>query len=469
VARKRSFVNWRAKLAALLVSLILIAVAASTFFALRTQEEVFHRMTLDSLTALAKAKADGIEQFTEDRRRYVERLAPLMVSSLTRLSEARMLAEAERSKNSKREEEQQDEEEERRPPDLQDAEQIDDPLDDDGDLEGEPTDQEPQPDGDAGAPAAETSAPSEPVAVEEHPAVEEARRALRRTLGLITWDQESFEELIVLDTDGNVIVSTFKGHEGTTAANIEYFKKGLKATHLNPVFRSPISETLTMVISTPIHDDEHDLIGVLVARLNLQLFFRRITDATGLGETGETVVGKKKDDAIEFTAPTRHDPDAALRRTVPLGTEQGRRIAQAAQGHSGAGEGVDYRGEQVFAAWRHVASIDWGLVVKIDRDEAMRAVDESRRTTAGLAGIIVLIAVVVSLVAAKAFVRPLRELQVAAERISRGDLDVTIDTRSRDEIGDLADSFERMIAAIKFFREHATPADEDGEGPPRAD
>jgi HAMP domain-containing protein len=469
VARKRSFVNWRAKLAALLVSLILIAVAASTFFALRTQEEVFHRMTLDSLTALAKAKADGIEQFTEDRRRYVERLAPLMASSLTRLSEARRVAEAERLKESTPAQE----EEERRPPDLQDAEQIDDPQDADGDSDGEPSDQESQPADAADAPdapiPAERSAPTDPVAVEEHPAVEEARRALRRTLGLISWDQESFEELIVLDTDGNVIVSTFKGHEGTTAANIEYFKKGLKATYLNPVFRSPITETLTMVISTPIHDDEHDLIGVLVARLNLQRFFRRIGDATGLGETGETVVGKKKDDAIEFTAPTRHDSDAALRRTVPLGAEQGRRIAQAAQGQSGAGEGMDYRGEQVFAAWRHVASIGWGLVVKIDRDEAMRAVDESRRTTAGLAGIIVLIAVVVSLVAAKAFVQPLRELQVAAERISRGDLDVSIDTRSRDEIGDLADSFERMIAAIKFFREHATPADEDGEGPPDAD
>jgi nitrogen fixation/metabolism regulation signal transduction histidine kinase len=62
---------------------------------------------------------------------------------------------------------------------------------------------------------------------------------------------------------------------------------------------------------------------------------------------------------------------------------------------------------------------------------------------------------------ARAFVAPLRQLQAATERISRGDLDVSVDIRSRDEIGDLADSFERMVAAIKFFREHARHDEED--------
>ena len=57
-------------------------------------------------------------------------------------------------------------------------------------------------------------------------------------------------------------------------------------------------------------------------------------------------------------------------------------------------------------------------------------------------------------------VRPLRELKDATERISKGDLDVKLAIRSRDEIGELADSFERMIAAIKFFREEKTEEDE---------
>jgi nitrogen fixation/metabolism regulation signal transduction histidine kinase len=69
--------------------------------------------------------------------------------------------------------------------------------------------------------------------------------------------------------------------------------------------------------------------------------------------------------------------------------------------------------------------------------------------------------------AAEALVRPLRHLKYAAERISRGDLGVELSIRSRDEIGELATSFERMIAAIKFFREqsHSQP-DSDDMAPP---
>jgi hypothetical protein len=40
---------------------------------------------------------------------------------------------------------------------------------------------------------------------------------------------------------------------------------------------------------------------------------------------------------------------------------------------------------------------------------------------------------------------------------------VSLDIRSKDEIGELADSFERMVAAVKFFREQSRHADGDPE------
>ena len=38
-----------------------------------------------------------------------------------------------------------------------------------------------------------------------------------------------------------------------------------------------------------------------------------------------------------------------------------------------------------------------------------------------------------------------------ADKISKGEMDVTIDVKSKDEIGDLAKSFERMVAAVRFL------------------
>jgi methyl-accepting chemotaxis protein len=201
----------------------------------------------------------------------------------------------------------------------------------------------------------------------------------------------------------------------------------------------------------------------LAARLNLKRFFHLINDVTGLGRTGETVVGKKIDKEVVLMAPTRHDPGAALLRKVTIGANESRALQEASRGQTGEGQTIDYRGQFVFASWQYVPSLDWGLVVKIDYAEAMQVVEESRETTLALTGVIVLLAIAASVVVSQAFVAPLLELQSATQRISRGDFNVALDIRSRDEIGELADSFDRMIAAIKFFREHSRHEEDEPE------
>src|SRR5204862_1239374 len=69
---------------------------------------------------------------------------------------------------------------------------------------------------------------------------------------------------------------------------------------------------------------------------------------------------------------SRFDADAALKRAVTIGGRRDRALQEAAAGNPGAGRDVDYRGEDVLAAWEHVPSLDWGVVVKMDRDEALR-------------------------------------------------------------------------------------------------
>ena len=54
-------------------------------------------------------------------------------------------------------------------------------------------------------------------------------------------------------------------------------------------------------------------------------------------------------------------------------------MQEALQGRHGQGESVDYRGKTVLASWRYVPSFRWGLVVKIDADEALLPVTRLRR------------------------------------------------------------------------------------------
>lgn len=421
-SRKKTFsLRWRAKLLILLVALSVAPVAVLSFSTLQALGEHFHKATLDSLQGLARSKSQAVDQFTTDRVRQVERISTLIVAEMKQIeSSPEVSPEAPRA-------------------------QLPDPPD----VRAETT-LVPE------APARSETEPSRrPVAVSARgkDLGQSSREALRKTLGLILWDQQDYEELLVIDPVGTVLVSTFSRHEGKTADDIEYFQNGLAATYVQPVFISPITQKRTMVVATPVKDENQRVIGVLAARLNLETFFRLIGDLSGQGETGETVVGRKLESEVVFMAPTRHDDLAALERKVKVGSELARPLQAAARGQVGSGEALDYRGLPVLAAWHPIPSLDWGLVVKMDASESQAVVGQARSRVLGLMLGILCVILVVAAMVSKAMVRPLRELKDAADKISKGDLDVKLQIRPGDEVGDLADSFERMVAAIKFFRE----------------
>ena len=443
--------SWRLKLFALLFAFSVIPVALLAAWTIHSLEQSFLRANLAAMAALASAKASAIDQFTADRKAEVETMDDLIGPALTAVLKTEREAAAKRQRPPKEPPE--------KLPELKEGDSQEEP-------EEEP-EEAPEPE----APEAPEEQPEPPPPSPEEEAAQKARDDLRRRLGLILWDQQRFEELIVIDKEGRVISSTFGEHEKKSAAKLSYFLGGRKGTHVEPVFISPITDQLTMVISTPIRDENLEVMGVLAARLNLSRFFRVINDTTGLGSTGETVVAKKIGEEIVFMAPTRHDPGAALNLKIPLGSEATMGLQEAARGQEGAGMQNDYRGACTVAAWHHVPSLDWGLLAKIDCTEAERPVREVAQTVWYLLAALFILGIAFSLLAARALVQPLRQLREATERISRGDFDVSIDIQSRDEIGELAESFERMVAAIKFFQARArgeTEADEN-ESPNETD
>lgn len=426
----------RGKLLLLLLLFSTLPIIILGLVTLREVEQAFRVSTFDSLQALARAKAQAIDQFTADRKAEVERIANLVAPRLEQLLITERLT-------------------------LPSAAAA-------SDLPALPDGMPPPA---AGTPAAGTPAATPPPSSDAKPETPArqpfeltmARQSLEQTLGLILWDQRQFEELLVIDLTGRVLSSTYPEHAGHSAAGLDYFQSGIGATYVQPVFQSPITGRLTTVVSTPIRDEGRRPVGVLAARLNLSRFFRLINDVTGLGETGETLVGRIVEGRVVLMAPTRHDPDAALRISLPVDATSSRPLAEAVRGRSGFSESVDYRERRVFAAWEDVPSLDWGLVVKIDRQEASAPVAALRLRILLILVLLLVAGIVASTVAARRLVEPLAQLKDATDRISRGDFDVQLDIRSEDEIGELADSFERMVTAIRYFRQRSSgePGEEE--------
>jgi serine phosphatase RsbU (regulator of sigma subunit) len=270
-------------------------------------------------------------------------------------------------------------------------------------------------------------------------------------------ESAGYLDLFLISREGNVLFTIGGGPElGQNLEGVE-----LEATSLAYVFRraSTFLETdistlafyppqgqVAAFIAAPAFRDRV-VVGAVALMLNVDDAFRIINDYTGLGRTGETVVGTVRDGEIVLLAPTRHDPDAAFKR-LPLEGPNARPLQEALQGGKGSGVAVDYRGREVLAIWRYFP-LRWGMVVKKDAEEAFAPVRRLRNLSL-LITLLTLAAVVLTAQSvAQSLSEPIRKLTQHTQEISRGDLDKQIDLHVENEIGILATSFNRMTEQLK--------------------
>lgn len=89
------------------------------------------------------------------------------------------------------------------------------------------------------------------------------------------------------------------------------------------------------------------------------------------------------------------------------------------------------------------------LVAGSSLEREAAALARARRHLLGAGAAAVACSLIVSLLLARSFVRPIRRIQAAAERIGEGDLDVRLAIRRGDEIGDVAVAFDATLERLR--------------------
>ncbi|MBI3325642.1 MAG: GAF domain-containing protein [Nitrospinae bacterium] len=195
------------------------------------------------------------------------------------------------------------------------------------------------------------------------------------------------------------------------------------------------------------------VVGVVVLQMSNHEVYTVVNDYTGLGKTGETIVGSRVGDDIVFVTPLRHDPRAAFRRRIPLGRELELSLQRAIQGVPGHGIDLDYRGKQVMAAWRYLPSLRWAMVVKIDTAESFAPIVKQRNTMLLVGGVTLFLLVIGALIVARSISKPIISLTRVVRLISGGDLQQAVPVVRHDEIGELSQAFNKMTADLRQIYE----------------
>lgn len=244
--------------------------------------------------------------------------------------------------------------------------------------------------------------------------LKEARNLFEQQLNEYIFEDE-INKIYIIGLDGKILASTLKAQDNKSALfNKIAFEEGKTQIYFSDIFKSDIHrgsatqhKNYLFTASAPILDYDNKVIGVIVAEFIADDFFNQIQDYSGLGESGETLLGKKSGNKIIFLNPLRHDPDAGMKRSAQINGKLAKPVILGATGNNGTGVSVDYRGIEVLAAWRYVPTTGWGMVAKIDQSEALRPLETIRNSILLTVIVLLVIGVIFSLLMIKNITEPI--------------------------------------------------------------
>jgi signal transduction histidine kinase len=263
-------------------------------------------------------------------------------------------------------------------------------------------------------------------------------------------------DVMLTDRKGRFVYSSDEKRKpadrGKSIPDSRFFEEGKKGVYFTDVLMNKTpgdaGNLYEMFCVAPLTDLSGNFIGEIVIEIDMGPVYKFIRETTGLGQTGEALITRRDGDSVLFLSPINDDPDAALKKKVPMNDILAYAAQKAALGQTGSGIATDYRGTEVLAAWRYIPSLRWGLVTKINAAEAFAPVRTLQVIMLSLGAFMALIGLVAAAVIARTVTRPIQLLQEGAEAIKAGDLRRRVGTGARDEVGRLSRAFDAMTYAL---------------------
>jgi len=262
---------------------------------------------------------------------------------------------------------------------------------------------------------------------------------------------EVIQGLAIYDPQGRQVAAAGQGVNGSNPIeNLSFAHPLADGIYYQGVFKSENGGKPGGVgFVAHLVDPEGTVLGDLLINLSAQGLLDVTEGEIGLGSSGETVV-------------VALDPDGeprVLHRSGNGNSQIWARVADSAAdpvemalaGHEGLySQGTtDDRNVPVWAAVRFLPEPGWGLVLKVDAEEARAPIqafrDQALRLTLSLGGFAILLGTLLGF----QFSKPILKLVHAADQLRAGDFRARASVSGEDEVSLLAQTFNEMATELE--------------------
>jgi GAF domain-containing protein/HAMP domain-containing protein len=256
---------------------------------------------------------------------------------------------------------------------------------------------------------------------------------------VIEQTNNKYEEALLMDIGGNVVLSTLPDSVGRNYENKTFFRQGLLKPFSTTVTDVAEFGPKSFLVSEAIKDNTGKAVGVIALRSKFDVFEQIVEQPSGTGVEDETyLIG-------ESLIP--------LSRT--LAQSEGITSKAALNAINGRQSGYDtyqnYANVSVLGAYRWLPGLRAGVISEVAGSKALLDTIYLIATIFAVGFIAIMLAMIAVYQTARTISTPITSLANTAGQLSTGDLSSRSTLQRSDEIGQLSNSFNAMADRLQEF------------------
>jgi signal transduction histidine kinase len=266
-------------------------------------------------------------------------------------------------------------------------------------------------------------------------------------------DRHTYDLAAIFDNNGKEIVDTSNASVvGTDRSHESFFKSAVRGViyfDKVPVISNNSLNHYVIRVAGPLYNANSKIYGVLLLEFPLSKISQILQTGTTLSHTEINLVSNNG--SIMYSTSYNNSNLQKSLNQLPIFAK----IKNSSNSiESLIATNINGQGDALFVASKDKGYLDypasgWFLITAQDTEQAFNPVLDLRNSFI-LATILVLsVAIIAAFFAARTISKPITELKEAADKISKGELDLNIKATADDEIGDLAHHLDNMRESIQ--------------------
>ena len=208
------------------------------------------------------------------------------------------------------------------------------------------------------------------------------------------------------------------------------------------MYQDTVTGNWALSATIPIYDNDEKFIGALATDLNLMNVSEDIADSK-IGQSGQVLIVDKAGIIIA------HPNLEYVGKRIPVDS-----ICQELEKGEKSGH-IDYiwtldDGKEIekFAVYEFIPQTGWYVMTTLNHDEISDATDDLLKGATIIGVITLVIAGIIALFFSNSITKPIQNLVESMKKAELGDVTVQSDINRKDELGNLATSFNQMLKNI---------------------